>query len=680
MHNLYVPGGATSEGVMGNEGMQWPAILRNSGHTRAEGFWIGVKDWRSPEGQDFEYNVFLNGPRTAAETHVTLDFKLVSRWPATEVTVNGDDAVSRVQLIDEVDPDLPSDRMIYSRIRTPLGIDVERKVYAYQNDYHDDYHLVDRTFQNTGNTDDDEVIELPGQIINDAYFFNIWRWAGRKQAAEHGSLAQAWGKLNMIDIVGDGNEEYPVDFTAIYSWAGYDPNFSENWDNLGSPMLVQNQSSAPSDTIGRLAGMSMQGLVVLHADTSPSDQSYNALVQPRTLGWIDVDEALTAAGQPLRDYYELGILTRENPDVVAGGASRMYPHYANRIEPTGTFWAPEQDASTGKQGGHGATIAYGPYTMNPGEQVHIVEALGIGGLSYDAATNIGVQFKQNGLDENVLIDYDANGDGSISSVSFDYSTVNTGAEQLTKNQWFLTSRDSLYKNLARSRKVWEASSGMTQHPFANVPAPPQRFDVLSAPTELFLAWTTHSGEPDPASWEIYRTEEYVDNLPYERVAVLPGSARSTEDTDVIRGVKYYYYLVAVGSPTSPDPDAITGTPSGAPSKSSRFYSQTHLPVEMGLTPATPGGASLLQNAPNPFSDFTSLFYSVNGPTVVEIDVYNTLGQKVASLLRTFRASDFTSEITWDGRDYAGLPVSSGIYYCQIKTNSTTEVIPMLLLR
>ena len=184
LHNLYVPAGALHEAEMNNLGMQWPGNLRLSGHTRAEGFWIGLKNWTDEEGELHEYKVLRNGPRTTTDEYVTMEHRLVSRWPETVVRVQGEFGGLNEQVIDDVDPDLPADRAIISRIRTSLGIEVERTAYAFGNPYHDDYHIIERTFTNTGNTDADDELELFGQQVTDTYFFNIWRWTGRGAGCE----------------------------------------------------------------------------------------------------------------------------------------------------------------------------------------------------------------------------------------------------------------------------------------------------------------------------------------------------------------------------------------------------------------------------------------------------------------------------------------------------------------
>ena len=678
LHHVYEPSGAVAEQQMDNQGMQWPAFLRLSGHSRSEAFWIGVQNWTDESGEAFDYTVFRNGPRTPTNEYTVMEHRLMSRWPETTVEVNGAFAGRNEQVINDVDPDLPADRVIVSRIRTPLGIEVERKVYAFGNPYHDDYHIIERTFSNTGNTDEDDALELPGQVLNEVYFFNIWRWAGRLQAGIHGSSGQRWGKFNMVDVVGDGNEEYPVDFTAIYSWAGYDPAFSR-WNNLGSPMIEP--MDFLGDTTGRLAGMSMQGLVVLHADNTPADATYNPLIQPKTLGFINSDDNFLVNGAADADLYNFIILTRENPTLVPGGASRMYPHYADRVEPGGLFWNPSVDASQGKQGGHSALVSYGPYTFESNQQVRVVEALVADGLSYQAADEIGRAYKRSGTDDQALLEYDANGDGVISDASFAYEKLNAGAERLTKNQWYLTARDSMYASMDLAREVWDQSSGMSEYLFGEVPPPPARFEVMSEADAIHVQWDVHVGARDPVEWELYRTTGFVDNQPYQLIATFPGSARAYEDMDVIKNVNYFYHIQAVGEPTTPDPSGITGTPSGAPFKSSLYYTQTYVPARLrAAVEIPPLSAKLGQNNPNPFDQSTTIPFAVNGPDFVKITVVDLLGREVITLLDRFFEFDFADDIVWDGRDQSGRQVPSGIYYCQVTTAFGRDVVPMVVAR
>ena len=685
MQSRYSEVGAHNEGQTGNRSVEWPAILRGSGHYRSKAYWIGLKDWTDENGRPWDYHVARVGPRIDGSLFFTpVETRLIAKFEDTEVVVDGAVSFDKVAIVDEVNPDLPADRVLYQRYRSTLGVETERWVYAYANEIHDDYHIIRRQLVNTGNTDWDEVVELEGQDLNDVMVYNAYRWVGRSQAGWHTSTAQVWGKFSMNDVVGDGNEPYPVDFTAIYLWQGFDPNYVPGWNTLGSPMLLERQfqrETAPGDTIGRLAAMSMQGRVVLHADESVQDRSYNPANQPITIGWIDSDEPLNSDGQPERDYYEKGILTRENPAIKPGGATRMYPHFADRIEPRGEFWNARNDASAGKAGGHASTFAYGPYQMAFMDTINIVEAEGAAGLSFEAALDIGVAYKASGFDDDQRIPYDANGDGVINDVPWNYDVYKNGSELLTKNQWVFTARDSMFQFMYRSRDVWEASNGMTRYPMIEPPRPPRRFEVTSAPENVELTWQVMSDSPDPEAWEIYRTADYSDNLPYELVVRLPGAARSFIDWDLLRGKDYYYFLQAVGPPNPVDPLGLTGTPYGLPLKSGRYFTQTYHPASLVRFPG--GQASDFRIVPNPINlaADASVRVIINGdvtrsqvefldiPGQCVISVYTEIGE----LVKRIEHTNGSGNTAWDLTTSSRQPIASGIYLVHVVNNESGEV-------
>jgi len=700
MQSRYSEVGAHPEGPTGNRSIEWPSIIRGSGHYRSKAYWIGLKNWTDEFGRQWEYHNARVGPRPDGSTYFTpIETRLIAKWEDTEVFVDGAASFDKIAIVDEVDPGLVADRVLYQKYRTNQGVETERTVYAYSNQVHDDFHIIHRKMTNTGNTDGDDEIELDGQTLNDVFFFNVYRWRGRSQAAWHMSVAQTWGKFSMVDIVGDGNGDYPVDFTATYLWGGQDPNFDPGWDELGSPMLRDANETAPGDTIGRLAGMSMQGRIVLHADNSTTDRGFtppgydgagNPIGQPATLGWIDTDEPLNADGQPERDYYELAILTRENPAFVDGGASRMFPHYADRIEPTGEFWTQQTDASTGKQGGHASTVAYGPYQMAFGESVNIWEAEGAAGLSYEAATDVGVAWKQAGFDDALRIPFDANGDGQINDVPYDYSVYQNGSELMTKNQWFLSSRDSMFQMMYRARDVFQASAEMTQYPIVQPPRPPRTFEVTGLPDKIELKWETIAGEPDPVEWEIYRTDTNTDKLPYELVTTLPGSARGFDDVDLIRGVDYYYFIQAVGPANNVDPLGLTGTPSGLPLKSGRYFTQTYTPTTLKRPPgATAADFRIVPSVVNLAADETVRFIVGGDPTRSQVNffdipgnstitIYTETGEFVKRIEHTDGSGDDSWNLTTDSRQ----PIVSGIYLVRVVNNDNgdTDLKKMVVIQ
>ncbi|MFC1726277.1 T9SS type A sorting domain-containing protein, partial [candidate division KSB1 bacterium] len=93
----------------------------------------------------------------------------------------------------------------------------------------------------------------------------------------------------------------------------------------------------------------------------------------------------------------------------------------------------------------------------------------------------------------------------------------------------------------------------------------------------------------------------------------------------------------------------------------------------------PKGYILSQNYPNPFNNSTIIKYGIPEPGAVKLEIYNTLGQKVRTLLNSWKQAGYHSTI-WDGRNDSGFIVSSGVYLYVINTNTFFEAKKMILLR
>ncbi|GIS71309.1 MAG: hypothetical protein CM1200mP10_08860 [Candidatus Neomarinimicrobiota bacterium] len=56
-----------------------------------------------------------------------------------------------------------------------IGITTTAVMNAFSQEYHDDYHIIEYSFTNTGNVDGDEEIELSSELTG-VYFFFIHRY------------------------------------------------------------------------------------------------------------------------------------------------------------------------------------------------------------------------------------------------------------------------------------------------------------------------------------------------------------------------------------------------------------------------------------------------------------------------------------------------------------------------
>ncbi|MCD4827917.1 MAG: T9SS type A sorting domain-containing protein [Candidatus Cloacimonetes bacterium] len=89
--------------------------------------------------------------------------------------------------------------------------------------------------------------------------------------------------------------------------------------------------------------------------------------------------------------------------------------------------------------------------------------------------------------------------------------------------------------------------------------------------------------------------------------------------------------------------------------------------------------SLDSNYPNPFNPETTIAFSLATEGQVKLNIYNIRGQLVHTLVSESRPAGRYSEI-WNGRNGSNQPVSSGIYFYQLKTAGKTLTKKMLLLK
>ncbi len=83
--------------------------------------------------------------------------------------------------------------------------------------------------------------------------------------------------------------------------------------------------------------------------------------------------------------------------------------------------------------------------------------------------------------------------------------------------------------------------------------------------------------------------------------------------------------------------------------------------------------------PNPFNGSTQITYTLATDILVELRVYNALGQAVRTLLHQYREAG-THQIHWDGKDDQGRVLASGTYLLIMRAGPVRQATKMLLLR
>ncbi len=661
LHNWYSQIGSELEeaGFIKSQqfGMQWPAIYSYQDIQAARGMWIGAKDFRDETGQNFPYKVVTVGPRPPAfYPFYPVKMELTAKFALSNVYVNGALSFQKNVEIDKVDKTILYDRVIENVINSQLGITVKRKIFQFAQQYNDNYIVYEYTFTNTGNTDADSEIELPNNIIKDAYFWFTYRNAVNKSVRYVMGNASGWGINTMNDARGDGVKTDPANekYRAQFSWHGYFPGKDVSYDNIGGPIWALNSTAAPfndkADTVGRLGGTQFIGTLTLYADkiartlsgTVPFDNDDKA--QPTTTDYVNSDHPLLLAGA---NALNIDRMTQEYALISSGHKA---PRHADVVEPSGDFAVQKSAPNVGNaSGGISFNNGYGPYTLKPGESVRIVIAEAVNGIGRKLQIDTGIKYKK----------------GQITADA--------------KNRIVMQGKDSLMLTFKRVTENFNSGWKLPQPPM-----PPTTFEVNSGGDRISLKWDVNSSDPNPpVAFRIYRALGNVDSN-YTMIYQTAGaSERSYDDKTLVRGFNYYYYITAVGAPISSGP----GTPAGR-LESGRYFTQSYDPAN--LQRQAGDKLSDIRIVPNPFNASAKgsirfpgaadedkiAFYNIPGQCTIKI--YSELGE----LIKTIEHTNGSGDEFWYQVTSSSQIIVSGIYIAVItdKTTGQNHIAKFVVIR
>ena len=623
LHNFYQAHGCEPEEDYGTQqqwGLRWPAFFLHQDSQAARGMWIGVKDFDDPiAGTVYPYKVAHCGPRPRTEIEenefMPADFgiKLVGKFDHPEVTVDYEPATELKynDVLDEIDPELTCDRMIVNKVNTSTGISFTRKIYGWSQQYNDNFFIYEFEFENTGIYS--KAGDVKEQTLNGVYF----HWQYRTAVAGEGTVEgvgisfqgypgwntprdMRWGINTMNDVIGEtpDNPKMVSDFPdmanvgkdefdnsgdimrAFYTWHGR--HSTTEYDNIGSPNVTGYMAD------GRLGAYQFTGVVALHADKSPDDTSDDRY-QPSTTNFIESNAPETKDNSQ----FDATRMTVEYEQFCSYG----HPTAGSQAEQVG-YGYPDKFS---KDGGYSQAIAFGPYTMQPGEKVRIVMAEGVAGLARDH--NVEPQNpndRQNDLRRKIGNDwFRAAIQGENVDVVFpDGSSGKISNEEEAneyKNLWVYTGRDSIIKTFKQAKDLFNNSLDLGA---ATPPDPPSKFEVVSAGNYIQLNWEANAeSNPNFEGYKVYRALGSMNDSTYYMIADLNRSdnnlANEFLDYTAVRGESYYYYIVSYDNGTT-----NTIEP-GIPLHSSPFYTRTNKAASLLKPPADTLDDIII--VPNPYN-------------------------------------------------------------------------------
>jgi endo-1,4-beta-xylanase len=161
---------------------------------------------------------------------------------------------------------------------------------------------------------------------------------------------------------------------------------------------------------------------------------------------------------------------------------------------------------------------------------------------------------------------------------------------------------------------------------------------------------------------VYRVQVGTDSTFSNIVTDTTVSDTSLRLSPLTADSKYYWHVLAMNT-----------TDTGTYSDTVSFTTGSEITaIEDGRV--IPSGFSLSQNYPNPFNPTTQIEYSVAKRSYVSLDVYNVLGEKVATLFAgEERPGNYTA--TFNGNS---LP--SGVYFYRLTAGSFSAVKKLMLIK
>jgi hypothetical protein len=98
-----------------------------------------------------------------------------------------------------------------------------------------------------------------------------------------------------------------------------------------------------------------------------------------------------------------------------------------------------------------------------------------------------------------------------------------------------------------------------------------------------------------------------------------------------------------------------------------------------MASATPMDYVVHQNYPNPFNPTTEISYAIPRDGKVKLTVFNSLGQRIATLVDMKQMSG-SYQVTWNGMSDFGVKMSSGVYFYHIEADGFSKTMKMIMMK
>lgn len=534
------------------------------------------------------------------------------------------------------------------------GVTVARRVLAWGHKPHDNYVITDLTFTNTSS-----------DTLRDFYiFFQEGNYYGRFSDGSNPSVAAvdqffntSLGPRRWYHYYGSRTSD---SLRVFYEYFADDPE--KAGDNMGQPLSQQQ---------GRLLSKDFWFSATLHASkapyipagtpfpavdandvddmnqpsvtttASPNQKLSLQMFGPSTVisdqGWHELASGKTLASEDLTGPDVRPGHHRKNNDESGQAA----PGGETGMDPSGILWG-------------NMIYSYGPYTFAPGQQIRVVKASGIAGISRELAAEVGRQWLNR-----TLVDPPGLANPTTGYFPSTFVFPNDATENdKRKDRWMSLGIKELHETVSRAQQNFRG-----QYNIPPTPAPPPKSVAMPLTSGgIRISWEPSPSESDPGfvGYRLYRKISTYDTVFYQRV--YQGKTPSFLDAKVRPSPKYFYYIQA-------------GVQYNADTLWSSRYWRYPLNGTSASTVPNTGSMDDIVIAPNPFNyrdpvlakylfqsprNLTLTFFNL--PAEVTISLYTENGD----LVRTVQSSG-TGDYKMKMVNESGQAIASGVYVVVFQT-------------
>jgi len=637
--------------VIGNT-MRWAECFTGGA------IWLAAKDYEY-KGANVPYSLFIPNP-PSGEGSTTATLESATRYRNQPTEVNYEDVT--LDWYNDVDPSKMignSDQTVTYATQYQNGVELERTITAFSNQNHDDYIITELTFTHKGT-----------QTLNDFVIFGQVRETGTERAnGRNPGPASGEGWKHQTQWLHYYGARPGDSLRVFYTYMADDPQVVG--DMMGGPILSQE---------GRLIESGFEWWSIIHASEAPyvgdKTVSVDDPLQPKvtftvTTQLLPIADPMGDPDDPLGETWRPLLEGQFFKDQLMPGAYPGIYHRVNNDELGDPDWT-----AIGVGFAHNAAfparfVVFGPYTFEPGQSLHIVYANGESGIGVEKMKEVGNKWYAGTLEDPPGIPDSRTG---FFPTNFAFPTDATEIDK-KKDRWISTGIDSLHKAAYAAKWNYEHNYMVPMSP------PPPSVTLTGYGGYAEVKWSDPEAEAlsNFAGYRVMRKISNLDTTFFEVVHTTGPDEKAAEhvfqDTGVLPGASYYYYVQAAVKVAENDMSALPKN-RGKLVYSGRVYN----PTTHWINPPrfSSDDLSKIRMVPNPYNindplledyGWTDLrgiqFYNL--PPKVTIKICTESGDLVQTIEHDSPVLAGSLEQPWDMLTSSQQVIASGVYIIVFET-------------